>query len=97
MQNLTSYSCSLTPISYIGDGISRQSRLIFEIPIVGYLGIRVFGGVFSFSGAKSDVKNVISLLMFFCREIRVPLSKSRGLPGSIARVPFLLSVNYIPN
>jgi len=31
MQNLTSYSCSPTPISYKGDEISRLSHLVFEI------------------------------------------------------------------
>jgi len=30
-QNLTSYSCSATPISYKDDEISRLSRLVFEI------------------------------------------------------------------
>ena len=89
MQNLTSYSCSLTPISYIGDGISRQSRLIFEIPIVGYLGIWVFGGVFSFSSAKSDVKNVISLLMFIfsrnsCATFEVPGPAGQYSQGTIS-------------
>jgi len=31
MQNLTSYSCSATPISYKGDGISHLSFLVFKI------------------------------------------------------------------
>jgi len=31
VQNLTSYSCSATPISYKGDEISRVSCLVFEI------------------------------------------------------------------
>ena len=43
VQNLTSYSCSATPISYQGDEISRLSSLVIEIPILGYLGC--FGGV----------------------------------------------------
>jgi len=36
VQHLTSDSCSATPISYIGDEISRLFRLVIGIPIVGY-------------------------------------------------------------
>ena len=37
-ENLASYSCLATPISYNGNEISRVglSRIIFEIPILGY-------------------------------------------------------------
>jgi len=49
VQNLTSDFCSATPISYIGDEISRLSRLIFEIPILAYFGVL---GVFSFYRCK---------------------------------------------
>jgi len=31
VQNLTSYSCSASPISYKGDEISHVSRLVIEI------------------------------------------------------------------
>jgi len=37
VQNLTLDSCSATPISYYGDEISRLSRLVIEIPILGDL------------------------------------------------------------
>ena len=49
MQNLTSDSCSSTPISYWGDEISRLSCLVNEIPILG------FWGYLATSNAKSDV------------------------------------------
>jgi len=39
VQNLTSYSCSATQISYWGDEISRLSRLVIEIPILGVFGV----------------------------------------------------------
>ena len=52
VQNLASVSCSTTPISYYGDEISRLSRLVIEIPILGYLGV---WGYIATSGAKSDV------------------------------------------
>jgi len=39
MQNMTSYSCLATQISYHGDEISCISRIIFEISILGYLGV----------------------------------------------------------
>jgi len=44
VQNVTLYSSSATPISYKGDEISWLSRLVIEIPIVGYLGFWVFFG-----------------------------------------------------
>jgi len=37
MQNMTSYSCSATPISYKNDEISRISRIVFDIPLWGIL------------------------------------------------------------
>jgi len=40
-------SFSATPISYKGDEISRLTRLIIKIPIVGYFGIL---GVFRYFG-----------------------------------------------
>ena len=50
MQNLTSDSCSATPISYKGDEMSRLSRPVIEFPIAVYLeclgdfgGLRHFG------------------------------------------------------
>jgi len=49
MQNLTSDSCSSTPISYWGDEISRLSCLVNEIPILGYFGVL---GVFSYFKCK---------------------------------------------
>jgi len=52
VQNRTSDSSSATLISYYGVEISRLSRLVIEIPILGYL--RVWGYVAT-SGAKSDV------------------------------------------
>jgi len=55
MPNLTSGSCSATPISYNGDEISRLSRLVIEIPILGYLGVWGFWGYVATSDAKSDV------------------------------------------
>jgi len=55
MQNLTTYSCSLTPISYMGDEISRLSRLVIEIPILAIWGFWVFLGYLATSSAKSDV------------------------------------------
>ena len=46
MQNLTSASCSVTPICYKGDEISRLSRPVIEFPILGYLGrLGDFGGL----------------------------------------------------
>jgi len=39
MQNLTSYSYSVTLISHKCDGISHLSRLIIDIPIFGYSGV----------------------------------------------------------
>jgi len=39
VQSLTSDSCSATPICYKGDEISRLTRLIIKIPIVGYFGV----------------------------------------------------------
>ena len=55
MQNLTSYSCSATLISYKCDEISRLSRLVIEIPIMGYLGVFGFWGYLATSDEKSDV------------------------------------------
>ena len=57
MPNLTSGSCSATPISYYGDEISRLSRVVIEIPILGYLGVLGEGvwGYLATSDAKSDV------------------------------------------
>jgi len=37
MQNLTSHSCLMTPISYKCEEIWRLSRLVIEIPSLGYL------------------------------------------------------------
>ena len=48
MQNLTSYSCLATLISYKGDEISRLSRIVFEIPILGYFGVLEVWGVFTY-------------------------------------------------
>ena len=39
-------SCSATPISYKGDEISRESHIVFEIPILGYSGFGATFGVF---------------------------------------------------
>jgi len=56
LQDLTSYSCLATPISYYGDEISRLSRLVIEIPILGHFGVLgVFWGYVATSSAKSDV------------------------------------------
>jgi len=55
MPNLTSGSCSATPISYYGDEISRLSRLVIEIPILGYLWVLGVLGYVATSSAKSDV------------------------------------------
>jgi len=52
MQNLTSDSCSATPISYYGDEISRLSCLIIEIPILGYLRVSGVLEVFSYFWCK---------------------------------------------
>jgi len=60
VQNLTSYSCCLTPISYIDDEISRLSCLVIEIPVLGYLGFFGFWGYLTTSGAKSDVTFLLS-------------------------------------
>ena len=40
---------------YIGDEISRLSRLVIEIPIFGYLEVWGFWGYLATSDAKSDV------------------------------------------
>ena len=49
MPNLTSGSCSATPISYYGDEISCLSRLVIVIPILGYLEVwRVWGYLATF-------------------------------------------------
>ena len=55
MQNLTSYSCSASPISYIDEEISRLSCVVIEFPIFGYLGFLGFWGYLATSDAKSDV------------------------------------------
>jgi len=47
-------SCSATPSSYKGEEISRLSRLIIEIPILGHLGVR--GGIRGICSAKYDVR-----------------------------------------
>jgi len=39
----------------MGDEISRISRSVIEIPILGYLGFSEFWGYFATSDAKSDV------------------------------------------
>jgi len=56
VQNLTSDSCSATPICYKGDDISRLTRLIINIPIVGYFGVlgvfRYFGYLGGFGGIQ---------------------------------------------
>jgi len=59
-QNLTSYSCSATPISYKGDEISRLSRLVVETPILGFLGVFGVLGYLPTSDAKSDVILLLS-------------------------------------
>ena len=41
-----------TPISYKGDNISHLSRLVIEIPILGYLGVFGVLGVFSYLRCK---------------------------------------------
>ena len=60
MQNLASDTCSAAPISYEGDEISRLSRLVIEIPILGYLGVFLGEGYLATSGAKSDVIFLLS-------------------------------------
>jgi len=55
VQNFTLYSCSLTPISYHGDDISRLCCLVIEIPILGYLVFWGFWRYLATCNAKSDV------------------------------------------
>jgi len=54
--NLTSDSCSATPISYKGDEISCLSRPVIEIPSEVYLGHLGNLGDLGTLGAKSDVR-----------------------------------------
>jgi len=61
--NLTSYSSSATPISYKNDEISPVPHIVFEIPNLGYLGVRGYfwgGGYLTSSGARCN--DVIFLL-----------------------------------
>ena len=61
VQNLTSYSCSVTPISYKGDDILCVSRNVFEIPFWGiFAGLGLLLGYLASSGAKSDVVFLLS-------------------------------------
>jgi len=48
------------PISYKGDEISRLSRSVIEIPIMGYLGVLGVWGYLATSDAKSDVILLLS-------------------------------------
>ena len=58
MQNLTSSSCSVTSISYKGNGISRVSHIVCDIPILGYLGVTL--QVFSYFQSYSCLVTLIS-------------------------------------
>jgi len=49
-------SCSVTPICYKGDEISRLSCSVIEFPILGYLGRLGISGDLDTLGAKSDVR-----------------------------------------
>jgi len=60
VQNLMTYCCSATPISYKCDEISRLSRLVIEIPIMGYLGVFRFWGYLATSDANSCVIFLLS-------------------------------------
>jgi len=81
MQNLTSYSCSATPISYIGDEISRLSCLVIEFPIFGYLGVLGFLGYLATSDAKSDVIFLLGVPDFLYRRGNfAPILRSYRVP-----------------
>ena len=65
----------MTPISYMGDEISRLSRLVIEIPIFGYLEVLRFLGYLATSDAKSDVIFLLSDPDFlFGRQNFAPIS-----------------------
>ena len=67
VQNLTSVSCSATPISYKGEEISRLSRLVIQIPTSGHFGVWGFchfGGVFSYFWGKIW-RNILALWPWF--------------------------------
>jgi len=79
VQNLASYSCSATLISYIGNEISRLSRYVIEIPIFGYFGVLTlsFLGYLVTSDAKSDVIFLLSDPDFLLRRRNLaPISLS---------------------
>ena len=64
MQDLTSYSCSTTLISYNGNEILRLSCLVIEIPILGLFGVFGVWGYLGISDAKSDI--------ILARQLRFP-------------------------
>jgi len=67
VQNLTSYSCLATPISYKGVEISSLSRLVIEIPFWAIWGFFAVWGYLATSGAKFDVIFLFSDSNFYSR------------------------------
>ena len=59
---MTSYSSSKTSISYKGDEISCLSRLVFEITILGYIGVFWVWGYLPTPDAKYDIIFLLSSL-----------------------------------